>query len=275
MCSSSVIGRTTVQRHELPCLPAPSTGARYLVLPRMASGISPSTGTARCTLPGPGQLGPPINVPFSPETPASGIGDTGFYKRAGTAGRSTPAAERRRPAAAALRRRRLPRHRVGATAAGDGARRRLHAVLRRHHRAACRRQDRRRSWCAPRTIPPIWPSRAASRTGSSSRTRSGIRARPASGRRCGWKRVPATWIGTFALDAESGALGDRLRSVARAANGGRAAARRASCSVGDQLLADDTYHGRRRRGASPHRAIRSRHRRLSQRAAVEPATPDI
>ena len=45
-------------------------------------------------------------------------------------------------------------------------------------------------WCAPRTIPPTSPSRAASRTGSSSRTPSGIRAPPASGRPSGWSACP-------------------------------------------------------------------------------------
>ena len=43
------------------------------------------------------------------------------------------------------------------------------------------------SSCVPKTIPATLRNRAANRIGSSNRTRSGIRARPASGRRCGSK----------------------------------------------------------------------------------------
>ena len=49
--------------------------------------------------------------------------------------------------------------------------------------------DGDRAWS--RTTRTTSPSRAASRTGSSSRTRSGIRARPASGRRSGWSASAA------------------------------------------------------------------------------------
>ena len=100
-----------------------------------------------------------------------------------------------------------------------------------------RRRGPSRSSSAPRTTRTTWPSRAASRTGSSSRTRSGIRAPPASGRRSGWRRVPATWIGTDPLDARTSSAG---RSASRRVLGGDAATacacdvtlrvRRRSCS---------------------------------------------
>ena len=64
-----------------------------------------------------------------------------------------------------------------------------------------------RSSCAPTTTRRISPSRAASRTGSSSRTRSGIRGRPASGRRSGWRRVPATSLERDPLDAATSSAG--------------------------------------------------------------------
>ena len=82
------------------------------------------------------------------------------------------------------------------------------------------------------------PSRAASRTGSSSRTRSGIRAPPASGRRCGWSacRAPISTrsagrrtSGGFAISFEARVVGeprDRSRrssssSARRSAPGAR------------------------------------------------------
>ena len=79
---------------------------------------------------------------------------------------------------------------------------RLHAVQRRRHaspRPAAREQT---WWCAPTTTRRTSPSRAASRTGSSSRTRSGIRARPASGRRSG-SRGAAPPHRVDALDARA------------------------------------------------------------------------
>ena len=94
---------------------------------------------------------------------------------------------------------------------GCGARGRLHAVQRRHHRPVARRgaaDDRGAGRGRSRTT---WPSRGASRTGSSSRTPSGTRARPASGRRSGWRRCRATWISATPLDAVARALGDRAR----------------------------------------------------------------
>ena len=64
----------------------------------------------------------------------------------------------------------------------------------------CDAETRRRpSWSGPKTIRTIWRSRAASRTGSWSRTRSGIRGRRASGRPSGWsacrRRASATSAG--------------------------------------------------------------------------------
>ena len=46
-------------------------------------------------------------------------------------------------------------------------------------------------------------------------------------------------------------------------------------TTGDLLIADDTYSVINRRSASPHRALRPRHRRLPQRAAVEPESPTL
>ena len=68
------------------------------------------------------------------------------------------------------------------------ARGRIHAVHVRHHRP--RSDEGRATTIVVRAEddPPTSRSRAASRTGSSSRTRSGIRGRPASGRRSGSKR---------------------------------------------------------------------------------------
>ena len=60
------------------------------------------------------------------------------------------------------------------------------------------------------------------------------------------------------------------RSALEADVGGRAARRPAAARAprlpGRPMLADDTYAGRRRRGPPPHRAVRSRHRRLPQRS---------
>ena len=141
----------------------------------------------------------------------------------------------------------------------------------RRHRSAGAERRRRRSSCAPRTIPPTSPSRAASRTGSSSRTRSGIRAPPASGRRSGWRSSRATRIGTRRAGRRTSSAG---RSAFEACDGRGAPRERLRLAVklraGDRLLADDTLRGRRRRGAPPHRALGSRDRRLPQRAAVEP-----
>ena len=77
-------------------------------------------------------------MPFPPESPASGIGETGFhpvvwYRRTVYAS----ARRRRRAPAAALRRRRLPRARVGQRPPRRHARGRAHAVQRRHHGARC------------------------------------------------------------------------------------------------------------------------------------------
>ena len=92
----------------------------------------------------------------------------------------------RPPPAAALRRRRPLAPRYGRTPAGAASTR---GATRRSPSTSPRAPPtgRWRSWCAPTTTRWTWPSRAASRTGSSSRTRSGIRAPPASGRRCGWR----------------------------------------------------------------------------------------
>ena len=91
-------------------------------------------------------------------------------------------------------------------------------VLRRHHRPAAptaaaddRRARRRRS---------ARPRQAARQAGLAARAAlaSGTRAPPASGRRSGSRACRATWIGSAALDAEPGALGDRLRGRGSAAS---------------------------------------------------------
>ncbi len=83
-----------------------------------------------------------ITVPFPPESPASGIGETGYhpvvwYSRELTAADLTDGRPQRRGTsrAPAPRRRRLPRERVARRRTARHARGRSHAVLLRHHRA--------------------------------------------------------------------------------------------------------------------------------------------
>ena len=185
---------------------------------------------------------------------------------------SQPTDEPRDPA---LRRGRLPRARVGQRPA------------RRHATKAATRRSRPTSPRAldavgPQTVTVLRrgrsarsrPSRAASRTGSSSRTRSGIRAPPASGRRCGSSACARTYIEKirWTPHLEGFAIGLRgaRRSAIRADDLSverRAAARRAAARR-------RPLPRHRRRGGPPHRAVRSRHRRLPQRAAVEPRAAD-
>ena len=115
---------------------------------------------------------------------------------------------------------------------------------------------------------------AARQAGLAARSRiaSGIRGRPASGRRYGSRRCRPTLHRPDAVDAEPGALGHRARGAHRRRCGATDCACRSRLHVGDMLLADDTLRGHRRRGAPPHRAVRSRHRRLPQRTAVEPGS---
>ena len=132
-----------------------------------------------------------ILVPFAPETPASGIGDTDFHRVFWYRRTFDPPAL---PGDA-----RLILHfgavDYAATVWVNGIRSSsgMRAATRRSARTSriisCR-TGRRRSSCARTTIRTISPSRAASRTGSASRMRSGIRAPPASGKRSGSKPSP-------------------------------------------------------------------------------------
>ena len=161
-----------------------------------------------------------IEVPFAPECERSGIGDPAFTARAGTSATSTSTPNYSRDG------RRLILHfgavdyhaRVWVNDTGRRARGRPHAVLRRHHVALRADGPQTRDRAAPRTIRTTWRSRAASRTGSSSRTPSGIRAPPASGRRCGSRacRAPTSqtlrWTPTSsAARSPSSALHRRAR----------------------------------------------------------------
>ena len=137
-------------------------GARW-----MDRGTSRSTMRARMHDPGDVSWSATINVPFSPETPASGIGDTGLFRACWYRRRIDvpPPIGTRLARAVAFWRGRLSRHGVGQRLDGRLARRRLHAVHLRHHRGRRRRGDAARSSCAPKTIRSISRSRAASRIG--------------------------------------------------------------------------------------------------------------
>ena len=153
---------------------------------------------------------------------------------------------------------------------------RLHPVLRRHHRisAAGRSADRRLR--ARRTIRPISPSRAASRTGSS---------------------TPLHLVSAHHRHLADGLAGTRPGDLDRAPRAGRpnlerweigfeALARRrarattcastSSCTRGDTLLARRHLHGRRRRSPPPHRALRSRaSTTIATSCCGAPSTPTL
>ena len=180
---------------------------------------------------------------------------------------------RRRPRDPALRRGRLLGAGLGQRPAGDDARGRPHAVLRRHHADARPFGTAAGHGDGASTIRTISPSRAASRTGRRSRTRSGTRARPASGRRCG--------SSTSAAPTSTRSAGRRTSRATRSAS------RRASAATAvDDLSIEVTLrHGKRAARARPlpgdrsrgrplHRPRRPGHRRLPQRAAVEPRAAD-
>ena len=120
-----------------------------------------------------------------------------------------------RPRDPALRRGRLRGARLGQRPARGHARRRLHAVLRRHHRAAAARRPADGHRARRGRSRTTWPSRAASRTGSSSRTRSGTRAPPASGRPCGSSACPRPTSASSAGRRSVERLRDRLRGAHR------------------------------------------------------------
>ena len=187
--------------------------------------------------------------------------------------RSTPRA--RRPASALLLHFGAvdyARDRLGERRARGRARGRLHAVLRRHHRSRSTPGCRRRSSCAPTTIRSISPSRAASRTGSCEPHSIWYPRTTGIWQTVWMERVPATWHRQAALDAQPRALGDRLRGLARRASAASGLRLRVQLRVGEHAARRRHLRGRRRRSAPPHRAVRSRHRRLPQRAALEPAS---
>ena len=122
-----------------------------------------------------------------------------------------------------------------------GPRGRLHPVHRRRHRRAdrrCRQDDRRARRRRPATTSP---SRAASRTGSSSRTGSGTRARPASGRRSGWSacRRPASTSLRWTPNLERWEIG--FEACLAGEERQRPAHVRACSRPAARLLADDSY----------------------------------
>ena len=127
-----------------------------------------------------------IEVPFPPESEASGIGDRGLSSRAaGTSATSSsmPDGGTRRSCASAPS---TTRPGSGSTATSPPTHEGGHTPFSADITAMLDpsgRQTRDGAWRS--TTRTTSPSRAASRTGSWSRTRSGTRARPASGRRCG------------------------------------------------------------------------------------------
>ena len=210
--------------------------------------------------------------PFAPETPASGVGDTGFYQACWY--RREFALVRPTDGGRILLHFGAVDHRatVWVNGAACGEHEGGYTPVRlRHHRSARGRARCSRSSCAPTTIRPTSPSRAASRTGNSSRIRSGIPARPASGRRSGSSGCPPTWIRSLRWTPnlerwEIGLEASRGRPGPRAAAPVRAAPRRRDAHC--------RRHLRRGRAASVHRRIalvRPGYRRLPQRAALEPA----
>ena len=157
-----------------------------------------------------------ITVPFAPETPASGVGDTGFhrvfwYRRTFDA----PALLDRHAPDPPFRRGGLCRDGLGQRHDRCAPRGRLHTVQRGYHRLSRARTARRRSSCARTMTRSTSPSRAASRIGSASRIRSGTRAPRASGRRFGWKRCPRPQSGNSPGLPNLRTLGVRPGSVDR------------------------------------------------------------
>ena len=180
-------------------------------------------------------------------------------------------ARRTGPALAALRRCRLLGNRLDQRRLCRRSPGRLHAVHVSISPTLVHGDTMPKSSCGPKTTRTISRSRAANRIGSWSRIPSGIRARPASGRRSGWRRCRRRAsrriaftpdLARWEIGVEAWLDGDR-----------RADALRLSVKLrsGATLLAADTLSGRQRRSPSRHRAVGSGHRRLAQRAALESA----
>ena len=230
---------------------------------------------ARWTLPAQVSWDSHIEVPFSPETPASGIGDTGLLQRVLVSPRrSTRRARRGRRGCSCTSAPSTTAPPSGSTAGSPRARRRLHAVLHRHHRSPGEPAVRRRSSCAPRTIPPI--CQAARQAGLAARAALDLVSahdRHLADRLArAWCRRPGSARVRWTPNLERWEIGfEAWRATASAAKDLRldVKLRRRRHAAGRRHLP-----GRRRRGASPHRALRSRHRRLPQRAALESRDAD-
>ena len=117
------------------------------------------------------------------------------------------------------------------------------------------------------------PSRAASRTGSASRTRSGTRARPGIWQTVWIERVGRTYVDkirwtphvdTYAIRFEARIGGDPVDDLAV----------EVTLRHGERAARARPLPGGRPRGRPLHRPRRSRHRRLPQRAALEPRAAD-
>ena len=212
-----------------------------------------------------------IIVPFAPEAPASGIHDTGFYKACWYRRRcvSRPLAERHR------RLLHFGAVDYSATVWVDG-------IMCASHEGgytpftvditSLARGSEFEIIVLAETIRTISRSRAANRIGSSSRTPSGTRGRRASGRRCGSRTCPTR--GSAASPTRR--IWRDGRSVSKSGSRAMRTDRltlSATLSHRGAVLAADTYLVVK---GEVHRriALSTRHRRLAQRAAVEPACPD-
>ena len=131
-----------------------------------------------------------------------------------------------------------------------------------------------RSSCAPRTTRTISPSRAASRTGSSSPHSIWYPRTTGIWQTVWLERVPATLDRRAALDAEPRALGDRLRARGSTARDADPAPARAAARAATSCSPTTRYRSIGGEVAPPDRAVRPGHRRLPQRAALEPGAAD-
>ena len=128
---------------------------------------------------------------------------------------------------------------------------------------------RRPSSYALMMILPILPSRAASRTGSLSRTRSGIPRTTGIWQTVWMEAVPSTYIGyvRFTPVVERWEIGFEARLFGERREGLRMTVK---LNFRDQLDRRRYLYRGRRRSPSPDRALRSRHRRLPQYDPMDP-----
>ena len=128
------------------------------------------------------------------------------------------------------------------------------------------------SSCASMTTRRTWPSLAASRTGSSSRTAIWYPRTTGIWQTVWLERVAADLPRRDPLDAARRALGDRLRGPRRRRSGRRTCVD-VELRFGERCSPTTRYEviDARSTGASP---CPTRHRRLPQRAALEPGAPD-